>query len=207
MTFFVAIYQEVLPDRVQGLLSTIRSSLTSARAAHPGRQRVRVFQRLGQPAHFLSLGEWESQAAFERDRASFSFLEADDASGPAASVEYFQRLHQFVRMEQRPAVVACATISAPAERRPDVEAFLRGAAQHDVVNTAGLTSRELYRSISTAGRLMVVHGWRSIADLERFRTSDVPLIETTLTRLGASVERFTGEITAQYSLGDRPVEP
>ena len=109
-------------------------------------------------------------------------------------------------MNEHAAVVACAIITVPAERAADVEGYLRVPAQQSMVSTAGIVFRELYRGYpddQPTVRSLVAHGWRPLSDLDRFRRADVPQYETTLNMLGATVERFAGQITDQFSRLDR----
>lgn len=206
MPFYVAIYQQAWPEQLPQLLAAIKSSFAASRTATPGRQTARVFQRLNEPTTLLSVGEWDSQAAYEAHRSSPAFEQTMAVSGPPPDIEYLQRLHLFERMNERAVVVACVTILAPRESLAQIEEFLRGPAQLNMVATPGIVSRELYRG--QAGqpvvRLLVVHGWRSLTDLERFRRADAPHFEGTLRSWGATVERFTGEIAAEYSRLERP---
>ena len=202
MPFFVATYQEAWPDRAQELLAAIRGSFAD-RTLAPARRNARVFQRLNEQTRFLTVSEWESQAAYESLRQSAEFVETSALCGPRPTAEYFERLHLFLRMNQRAAVVVCATIDAAADRVAEAEAFLRGASQREMVTVSGLVSRELYQSIDTSARFLVVLSWRSIAELEQFRATDAPRVESALQRLGCTLERFTGEIAAEYAPQDR----
>lgn len=205
MPFFVAIYQEAWPNRVQELLAAIRGSF-DARGLNPGRRNARVFQRLNEQTRLLAVAEWESQAAYESLRQSPDFVRITATCGPPPTIEYLERLHLFSRVNERPAVVACATVDAAAGRVADVEAFLRGPSQREVVSSPGLVARELYRSTGALTRVLSVHSWRSLADLERFRTTVEPRLESALQGLGATVSRFTGEIAVEYALQDRTPE-
>jgi quinol monooxygenase YgiN len=203
--FFVAIYQEAWPDYEQTLLAAIRDNF-AARARYPGRRSARVFQRLNDPTRLLTIGEWENQAAYLSLRQSPDFEETVATCGPPPTIEYLERLHLFHRMSQRPAVVTCSTIDAPIERMAQVEACVRGPL-HDPTMNPGLISSELYRPLGNPRRLVVVHSWRALADLERFRATDSPGLEHELTRLGGTVARFTGEIAAEFSIPERVSDP
>ena len=203
--FFVATYQEAWPNHVHQLLAAIRGSF-AARAVQPGRRNTRVFQRLNEQTRLLAIAEWESQAAYEALQQSQQPEQVGPTCGPPPTIEYLERLHLFHRMKQRAAVVACTTVEAPPERFVEVEAFLRGPAQREVVATASVVTRELYRSMETGRRLLAVTSWSAIADLEQFRATSAQRLEHELTALGATLSRFTGEIAAEYSLHDRAAE-
>lgn len=205
MSFYVAIYRQAQPDRVQQLLSTIRRSFAASRTATPGRQAARVFQRLNEPTTLLSLAEWDSQDAFEAYRASPAFDETTEDIGPPPTLDYLRRLYLFERMNERAAVVASATITVDAAQEANVYGYLMGSAQRAMVGRPGLVSREVYQRTGTElprACFLVVHSWRTLADLEHFRNSDVSQFEASLTRWGAVVTRFTGEIAAEYSRVD-----
>ena len=181
-----------------------RFGAASPRALSPGRRNARVFQRLNEPTRLLAIGEWASQAAYESLRQSPELVRRTATCGPPPTIEYLERLHLFARFNERPAIVACVTIDATADRSGEAEAFMRGPSQREVVTQPGLVSRELYRSTAPATRLLSVHGWRSLDDLERFRTTVEPRLDSELHARGATVSRFTGEIVVEYSLQDLP---
>jgi hypothetical protein len=48
----------------------------------------------------------------------------------------------------------------------------------------------------------MVHRWRHLGDLERFRQDTDRREDQRLSELGATLERFTGVLVAQYPLDD-----
>lgn len=205
VSFYVAIYRQARPDRVQHLLSAIRRSFAASRTVTPGRQAARVFQRLNEPTTLLSLAEWDSQATFEEYRASPAFRGTTEDIGPAPTLDYLRRLYLFERMNQRAAVMACATVTVSFDREHDVSDYLLGLAQQDMAARPGLVSREVYRRVQeedATACFLVVHSWRALADLEQFRADTAARFEANLGRWGATVTRFTGEIAVEYSRVD-----
>jgi quinol monooxygenase YgiN len=202
VSFYVAIYRQARPDRVQQLLSAIRRSFAASRTAAPGRQAARVFQRLNEPTTLLSLADWDSQAAFEEYRASPAFDETTVDIGPPPTLEYLRRLYLFERMNERAGIVACATITVPFEYEADLYDYLTGPAQREAVQRPSLVSREVYRRVHSEqprSRFLVVHSWRSLTDLEQFRAVNASQLEENLNRWEATVARFTGAIAVQFS--------
>ncbi|MCC7369911.1 MAG: antibiotic biosynthesis monooxygenase [Chloroflexi bacterium] len=202
MPFFVAIRQQAWPDRLPMLLAAIRDNFAASRMNAPGRHAARVFQRLHEPTSLLAISEWENQAAYEAHRGSAELRLAMEAAGPTATIDTLDRLHLFERMNERPGVVACVTIAMAAEHLHAVETFLLGPTRRSMVASPSLASRELYRfqqPVEGQRQLLVVHSWRSLADLDRFRSLDALEFEQRLRDLGATVDRFTGEIAAEYS--------
>ena len=201
MPFFVAIRQEAWPEQLPGLLAAIRKNFASSATNAPARHSARVFQRLNEPTSLLSIGEWTSQADYELHRWSADFQRAVESAGPRATVHYLDRLHHFERMNERAGVVACATITLPRDRLTEAEAFLLGPTRRNMVASPALVSRELYRfqeEVDGQRRLLVVHSWRSLQDLEHFRSADALQFEQRLREFGGSVERFTGQIAVEY---------
>jgi heme-degrading monooxygenase HmoA len=206
MPFFVAIHQEAWPERLESLLATIRGNLAASRILHPGRQGTRLFQRIGQPTHLLSISEWDAEEHFERFRHSAVFVETNAVSGPSLRIEPLERLRLLQRMDRRAVVVACATVTAPPERAAEVEAVLLSEEHRAVERADGLIFREVFRSRAVVGHLLLVHGWASLAHLDRFRASESLRGEAALLQLGATTERFTGEIAAEYSSFHEPAD-
>jgi quinol monooxygenase YgiN len=200
MVFFTAIYQEARPDRLEGLLGTIRQSLAGARTLHPGRRTTRLFQRIGQPTQLVSISEWSDEDAFEQFRSWPVFVEAATAAGPIPRIEPLQPLRRFERMDRRAALASCVTITAPAATADAVQELLLGEMHAPVKSMSGLVSREVYRLRALPSRFLIVRSWTSLADLDRFRAVDVPQLDRIHGQLGATVERFTGALAAEFSL-------
>jgi heme-degrading monooxygenase HmoA len=199
VAYFVAIHQEAWPDQLEDLLRMIRRSLASAPTLHPGRRTTRLFQRLGQPTQLLSLSEWSDEHAFRQFITWPVFVETNSVSGPPPEIEPLVPLRRFERMEQRIALASCVWVTAPPEHTAAVQTFLLQDAHESVRTMAGLVSREVYQSRETASRFLVVRSWRSMADLDRFRASHAPGLDEIHHRLGATVERFTGALAAEFS--------
>jgi quinol monooxygenase YgiN len=197
--FFVAVYQEVSADRLEEVLATMRGDFATSRRMHPGRRSTRVFQRLNYPTHLLALGEWDSRADYDRLRQTDAYQQVTERAEPPASIEYLTRLRHFARLAVPPAIVGCVTITAPRENAGALEAFVLDEARHVVEGAPGLVAHEVYRVGENGGRLLAVHGWRSIEDLERFRAGERQGLERRLGELGASTDRLTGVVAVQYS--------
>jgi heme-degrading monooxygenase HmoA len=199
MAFFVAIHQEAWPDRLDQLLGTIRETLAASPPMHPGRRSTRVFQRLGRPTQLLSLGLWDSGVSFEAFKQSRIFVETGAVCGSPPKIEPLEQLRSFERMEHRASVMACSTVTAPAERATAVEAVLLSEQHRAVERVEGLVCREVYRASDAIGHILLVHTWRSLADLNRFRAREALSGEARLQQLGAVTERFTGSLAAEFS--------
>jgi quinol monooxygenase YgiN len=205
MVYFVAIHQRAWPDRLDELLATIRQTLAGGSSLHPGRRSTRLFQSLDEPEQLIALSEWTSEDAFEQFRHWPVFVDTIATTGPPPRIEPLSPLLRFERMDRRATVVACSRITAPPPAAGAVLDYLLGEARREVTNAYGLVRRELYRSRVETGDLLLVHGWRSFADLEQFRARYSA--QTELKRLGATAERFTGTVAAEFSrLWPRPGE-
>ena len=61
-------------------------------------------------------------------------------------------------------------------------------------------ARGLWRN--AAHRAGIVHRWRHLVDLERFRQDTGRRQDQRMAELGATLERFTGVLVAQYPLDE-----
>lgn len=199
MAHFVAIHQEAWPDRLSELLTTIRQSLALAPTLHPGRRTTRLFQRLGRPTQFVAVSEWTDEFAFEQFSRWPVFVKTVAVCGPPPKIEPLVALRRFERMERRSAIASCVTVTASREHESVVRELLLRDAHQRVSSQDGLVSRELYESRMTPGRFLVLRGWSSLADLERFRATDAADLYESHRRLGSSIERFTGALAAELS--------
>jgi quinol monooxygenase YgiN len=197
--FFVAVQQEVQSERLDEMLATIRGDFATSQRSHPGRRTTRVFQRLSYPTHLLAIGEWDSQADYERLRQTETYQQATVRANPPASIAYLKRLRYFARLSASPTVVASVKVTAPRHHAESLESFMLELVPHEVESAAGLTSNEVYRIGDEPGRLLIVHSWRSIEDLERFRTRDRRGYVARLQELEAVSDRMTGVVAAQFS--------
>lgn len=199
MAHFVAIHQEAWPDRLGELLTTIRQSLALAPTLHPGRRTTRLFQRLGRPTQLVAVSEWSDERDFDQFRRWPVFVKTVAVCGPPPRIEPLVALRRFERMERRSAIASCITVIASPEQESVVRELLLRDAHQRATKQDGLISRELYQSRQTPGRFLVVRGWASLADLERFRATEAVELYETHRRLGSSVERFTGALAAELS--------
>jgi heme-degrading monooxygenase HmoA len=203
VAYFVAIHQEAWPDRVGELLSTIRESLASTSALHPGRRTTRLFQRLGRPTQLVSVSEWRDEAAFEELRQSSRFIKTNVVCGLPPRIDPLVPLRRFERMEQRIAVASCVSVTASAEQLAAVRALMLRDADWNVAAQAGLVSREVFQVRDEPRRFLIVRGWSTMADLERFRSAEAAEHDEVHRRLGSTVERFTGSLAAELSVFSR----
>ena len=199
MPFFVAVHQEVQPERLDDMLATIRGDFATSRRTHPGRRTTRVFQRINYPTHLLAIGEWDTQADYERLRESDAYQLSTVRADPPATIDYLKRLRYFARMSVAPTVVASITVSAPRRHAEALESFMLGLVPRGVETASGLVANEVYRIGEQPGRLLVVHSWRAIEDLERFRARDRSAYVAGLQALDAAFVRMTGVMAVQFS--------
>jgi quinol monooxygenase YgiN len=205
MPFFVAVDQEIPPHALDRTLTTIQVDFATSRAVHPGRRHTRVFQRLNQPGHLLTIGEWEHAADYERLRQSPRYRELVVAADPPARIEPLTRLRYFARMSLRPNVVACVIMDAPEGAADALRSYVLGETHQRIERSPGLLAHEVFQVGAAPGALLGVHSWRSLRDLERFRAEDGPGYGADLAELGVTVTRFTGLIAAQFSRFEEPI--
>lgn len=204
MPFFVAVDQEIPPHALDRTLTTIQADFATSRAVHPGRRHTRVFQRLNQPGRLLTIGEWEHPADYERLRQSPRYRELVITAEPPARIEPLTRLRYFARMSLRPSVVACVTMEAPGAATDSLRSYVLKEAHQQIERSQGLLSHEVFQVGAAPGSLLGVHSWRSLRDLERFRSEDGPGYGAALAELGVTITRFTGLIAAQFSRFEEP---
>ena len=77
------------------------------------------------------------------------------------------RLRYYARMSTRPSIVACSTMSVPDHAAEALRAYVLRETPSQIVQAPGLLTHELYQVGARPGALLVVHGWRTLIDLER----------------------------------------
>jgi quinol monooxygenase YgiN len=102
-------------------------------------------------------------------------------------------------MSVPPAIVGCVTIAAPPEHAEALEALILNDVHFSVEATPGLLAHEVYRVGGQVGRLLVIHGWRSLEALESFRAGARTSYAPRLRELNVSAERLTGIVAVQLS--------
>jgi quinol monooxygenase YgiN len=205
MPFFVAVDQEFSPQALDRTLTTIEADFASSRAFHPGRRHTRVFQHLNQSGRLLTIGEWEQQADYERLRQSSHYRELVVCADPPATIQPLTRLRYFARMSTNASVVACVQMSAPPHAADDLRAYVLRETPGQIVRAPGLLTHEVYQVGTSPGELLVVHGRRTLNDLQRFLEEDTGAYNLVFAELGVVLTRFAGAIAAQFSrLDDRP---
>ena len=203
MPFFVAVHHQVRPGCGEQRVEAIRRDFAASPVLHPGRRFARLFEHLTDQTRLLAIEEWQSQVEFERHDRSPAYAGALETTGPAPRVDVLERLQHYRHMPHTPAALACTAIAPPLDQADDVESFICDEERRDALIAAGLVLRAVYRVVGGSGRLLVLHGWRSLELLERYLAGPAISTTATLAQLGATMDQFAGRIAAEYSWLDR----
>lgn len=204
MPIHVVVTLDVHPDRLQHTLELIRHDLNRSSQPHTGRHRSRVFQRLNTPGSLLRISEWESRAAYEQFQRTETFVDIVATADTSPSIRFFERLTYYARMSTSYAVNACSIITAATDPSPELEAFITVESRSRIRAQPGVISHEIYRSVDVPRTYLVSHSWRRLEDLERFRRETGGAHDERLATFGATIDRFTGALIAEYP---EPVRP
>lgn len=199
MPFFVALHHQVHPGRREQRVDTVRADFAASPMSHPGRKFARLFLHLQDQTRLLAIEEWESRDLFDRHEQSPLYVDTLATSGPTPRIDVLERLQHYRHMPHSPAALACTAISSPADRADEIEEFICDEERREMLVAAGLVLRAVYRVVGDAGRLLVLHGWRSMDDLERYLSGSAPTTASTLASLGATFDQFAGTLAAEYS--------
>jgi heme-degrading monooxygenase HmoA len=202
MAFIVIVRLQVRPERLADVLSLIRTEFARSQGSGRGRLRGHVFQRLGHLTDLLGCVEWDSQQAYEQYRHSLTHHAILDGLAAPSHAQYCTRLVSFERMLERSAVAACAVLASSIDTSAAVEQYVLQERRDEIISTPGLIAHEVYRTLKTPPRYIVVHRWQHLGDLERFRQDTGRREDQRLAELGGTLERFTGALVAQYPLDD-----
>jgi quinol monooxygenase YgiN len=199
MPYFVVVQYQAWPGQVEALLTVIRHDFEVSAARYPGRRFARVFRHDLQPERLLAMEEWQQQADFEQHAGLPEYADALARYGPSPRPGTLARLQHYRHMSHVPAALACAIVSAPADRAQEVESFICDEQRREALVAEGLVLRAVYRIVDAPGTLLVLHGWRTADDLDAYFATGEHDLAATLQRSGADVEQFTGQIAAQFS--------
>lgn len=197
MSVAVLVRAHVQPERVDTLIAALRERMESDGGSQRGRLRERVFQRIGSPGEFLSLSQWTALGSDTGPTACTDLIRAASVEPPAT--RRLTRLLTFERPLQRTEVTACAII---VPTRGDSSTVRERVVQdrRELRDAPGLISHEIYVTTERPTLYLSVHSWRRLTDLQRFRDEAGALNETRLAEVGATLERFTGALVAEYPL-------
>lgn len=199
MPFYVMLYREATPSSLGLVMAHIRQRLAESATAEPGRQNSRVFQRLGEPSHLLTVSEWSDEQSFAEFQASPPLQETNRIAGGPPLVTPLTPLIRAEYMARRASIVSCATLTVAPEHAPVLRRILTGEAHQRVKAVPGIVSREAYAARDKAGRFLVIHSWQALADLEAFRATVALDLDQLHAQLGAHVVSFTGGIAVDFS--------
>jgi quinol monooxygenase YgiN len=199
MPFFVAVQYQARPDRVDDLPALIRHDLAASVSAYPARRFARVFQHVQEPARLLGIEEWQREDDFDRHAEAPAYAEVLAACTMPPRASALERLQHYRHMPHQPTALACATITAVPERADDVERFICDEQRRDALIADGLVLRAVYRLDGVAGRLLVLHGWRTRQNLLAYDATGERTLVKPFAQTGTTVDLFSGEIVAQYS--------
>ena len=198
MAVTVAFRLRPRPDSVEVALRAVRRSFEEAKTARAGNRRARLFQRLGNPADLLDIGEWEEPGAVQAYVRTPEFATVSDVAAVPPRIEYYVSLHSSEWLSSMATVAACATVVATPEGVAAVGAYLREDVYRAIAGMPGIVYQTLNQGVDDPSRFLSVHGWAALADLGRFRAEISPPLEGVLTTLGALVDLFTGVVIAEY---------
>jgi hypothetical protein len=197
--FFVMVRHQVQVDRLDHVLTSMRTDFATSGRRHPGRRGTRVFQRLDSPTDLLAMGVWDVQDDYERLRNTRDYVANTVGATPPASIDYLKRLRMFARMSTTPAIYGCVTMEAPPSQGADLERHLLIDVSPPIEAATGLLLREVYRIGDEPGRALVVHGWRAPHEMEGFRFGESKRHDVWLEERRISISTFTGVMAAQFS--------
>lgn len=198
MAFIVAVRMQVSEESLADVLALIQREYRQTPADGQRRRRGRLFQRLGAPTDLLGLAEWESQRAYDAYRSTTTHRAVLGGLAGPSHARYCARLITFERALQAAEVVACALIDANDPEAAEAKDFIVGQGRAEMRAAPGLISHEVYRTHKRPPSFVVVHQWRRLSDLERFRAEVGARHEAILAERGATLERFTGRLAAEY---------
>ena len=199
MSVAVLVQARIKPERLAAVLAVVTQRVESANQVSRGRLRERIFQRLGAEGDLLSFSQWASTEAFGVSSTTLNPTFLADVALEPPQVHRLVRLLTFERPLQRAAVTACALIGPT---RGDSRA-VRERVVHDrreIRSARGLLSHEIYVTPGPPVVYLSIHSWRHLADLHQFREEGGRLNEQSLAEVGATLERFTGALVAEYPL-------
>ena len=200
MAFYVLTHRRSQPDRLDEVIEHIRSRLANAPGTEPGRRAARVFQRLDEPTHLLTVSEWIDERAFATQHVQSTFMaETDALGGTSATFTPLIPLIRYEHMARRGVIGSCVTITARPEVVPELQAFLVGPAHQEIKALNGVVSREVFAARDKPGTFLVVHSWQALSDLKRFRSNEALALDLIHERLQTTMVAFTGTLTAQFS--------
>lgn len=203
MTIAVLIHARIQHERVAEVLSALRDRIELETETSPGqptgRLRERIFQRLGSDGELLSLGQWQSDQALTAAPPTLNADSVGNAAVEPVRIQRLVRLLAFERPMQRAEVTACALIVPKAGDSPIVRERVVQDRQ-ELRQAVGLVSHEIYVTIGPAVTYVSLHSWRQLSDLQRFREEAGQLNEQRLAEVGATLDRFTGALVAEYPL-------
>ena len=199
MSRFVVSSLQVDPARLSSVLALIRAEFERAQR-RPGRRQSRVFQRVGSPCDLLGVVEWDQVESYEAFQQSATYQTLLEGLAAPVRTRYCMRLQLFERFLRQAEVSACAIITPVGAQPAMIEQVILQQARTEVIPSPGLISHEAYRTVTSPPDFIVIHHWEHLGDLERFRRETSPRLEGTLTDLGATLERFTGHLVAEYPM-------
>lgn len=198
MPFFVAIRHQARQHQRETLLAFIREDFAaSARAAR--RKFARLFQHVERPDILMAFEEWQEREDFEAHLRSPGYREALDACGLPPQPMPLERLQYYRHMPRPPTALTCTLLASAPEDAATIEAYVCEHERQRSLAASGLVLRAVYRVSEPARQLVLLHGWQTIEDLTRYAATDEPAATRALVEAGATLDRFTGQIAAEYS--------
>jgi quinol monooxygenase YgiN len=199
MSVVVVQIAQVRPGRVEELVAQSERAFRDRAGLAASRRQAWYFQGLDDPELFLYVGEWDSREAFEsyaRERHAPGF---EDLFVCWPQYRYCRALGYYERVMERVGAVGSFLLQTRPEAAPALVAELERMGREEVRPRApGLLGYYIYGDLGDPGRLMVVHTWATVENLQRVRAAQAGEWFARLRAQGAQATLFNGVTRAAF---------
>lgn len=190
-----------LPGREHALLVAMRSQMAQISPERQAEESGQVFQGLLDPRQTLYLATWPSREAYAGHLEQGPIdARLDPLCAEPPRRYLLRRWVAYQNPRARATAVECVTVACPPGQHEILRTFLLRESGPRIRTQPGFCYRRIFQDLDTPDHLVIVRGWESPADWQRFRQDVEPAIDTAGQSIGAELERFVGVMHREFGV-------
>jgi quinol monooxygenase YgiN len=152
-----------------------------------------LFRQVDDPDVLLLVADWDISPGLGHSAGTIDGTPTFDALCVGDIQRSVFRRRSVAELSWKTAVIDCTIVRAPSAARGVVQAVSEQVLNPAVSALPGFVLRHSYQDVDNPDRFLTVEGWDSAAAMESFLHHMAPRLTKSLSRLGATVERFVGQ--------------